>query len=314
MKQRIITGSILIAILILGLCSQLLTPFIFDGIIACIMVIGAVEFSKLLLLNKKSNFQFLAGLFPSLFYGCFLTCLILGKSIYFTLVTEVILVIVCFIILLLISLMCREKFYSEMKAINFKGSFSKFVTFKSLNTLYTFIYPTFLLGTLTFINHYCDFFAKLQIEHWFTFSLFLLIITFSITISTDTFAYFIGSNFKGPKLCKKISPNKTISGAIGGICGAILFTTGLYLIAYYCTPLKTVFSNLNLNIYYFLLLGFICSIISQIGDIFESFIKRKAGVKDSGKIFPGHGGVLDRFDSLIFASVIIFIFILIFVI
>lgn len=314
MKQRIITGSILIAILILGLCSELLTPFIFDGIIACIMVIGSVEFSKLLILNKKTNFQFISGLFPSLYYACFLVCLLLKKSIYFTLIAEVILVVVCFIVLWLISLMCRERFYNEMKAINFKGNFVKYVTQKCINTLYTFIYPTFLLGTLTFVNHFGDFFTKVQVEGSFTFSLFLIIVTFCITIATDTFAYFVGSTFKGPKLCKKISPNKTISGAIGGVCGAIVFTLGIYLIGYYCTSLKDIFINLKLNIYYFLLLGFICSVISQVGDIFESYIKRKAGVKDSGTIFKGHGGVLDRFDSLIFASVIIFIFFLIFII
>ncbi|MDI3546591.1 MAG: phosphatidate cytidylyltransferase [Halanaerobiales bacterium] len=108
------------------------------------------------------------------------------------------------------------------------------------------------------------------------------------TWATDTGAYFIGRLLGKNKLAEKISPNKTVEGAIGGIMLSIL------LVSIYTSFLK-VFS------YYWLIYGLLVSLIAIAGDLFESSIKRDMGVKDSGRIIPGHGGILDRFDSLLFA-------------
>lgn len=119
---------------------------------------------------------------------------------------------------------------------------------------------------------------------------------FIIAFLTDTFAYFSGYLFGKRKLAPKISPKKTIEGSIGGIIGSTFFVLVFFHII-----------NNDIKLIY-LLLGIIGSISSQIGDLKASLIKRSVGIKDFGKIMPGHGGVLDRFDSIIFTAPIVYIF------
>ena len=97
----------------------------------------------------------------------------------------------------------------------------------------------------------------------------------------------------GPKLCPKISPKKTWAGAIGGTVGGIV---GAILVYFIFTPTVNFFSPVLL----FGLIGLVCSIVNIFGDLFESLLKRRVDIKDFGKIMPGHGGVLDRFDSVLF--------------
>ncbi len=114
-------------------------------------------------------------------------------------------------------------------------------------------------------------------------------VIFIIAFMTDTFAYFTGYLFGKHKLIPKVSPKKTIEGSIGGILGS---TLGCVLFGY-------VF---NLNIIIMLIMGSIGSIVAQFGDLFASSIKRYVGIKDYGKLIPGHGGILDRFDSVILVA------------
>ena len=107
-----------------------------------------------------------------------------------------------------------------------------------------------------------------------------------ICIFTDIGGYVFGKTFKGPKLTK-ISPNKTIAGAIGSIIFSIFLITLLTL---------DMTKNFNVN---FLVVGAITSIGCQIGDLFFSLLKRKSNLKDTGKYLPGHGGILDRVDGIL---------------
>jgi phosphatidate cytidylyltransferase len=108
---------------------------------------------------------------------------------------------------------------------------------------------------------------------------------FIVTWSTDILAYFTGRSLGGPKLAPSISPGKTWSGLIGGVLGAAL---GGALIVHYCGLARGL-----------VLLAPLLAIAAQCGDLFESSLKRRAGVKDSGRLLPGHGGVLDRLDGLL---------------
>ena len=119
----------------------------------------------------------------------------------------------------------------------------------------------------------------------------MVVFVFCIIWGTDTFAYFTGRAFGKHKLAPAISPNKTIEGSIGGVIGAI----GLGTIA-----LK-LFNPLGFHFIEMTILMIALSVFGQLGDLVESVYKRRFNVKDSGKIFPGHGGVLDRFDSTFFA-------------
>ena len=121
---------------------------------------------------------------------------------------------------------------------------------------------------------------------------------FMITIFTDVFAYIVGVKYGKHRLAVKISPKKSIEGSIGGIVAALLLTL-LYL---YLLDINVV-GEINLNIGISILLIIFISIVGQIGDLIASKLKRGFGIKDFSQIFPGHGGVMDRFDSAIFAGI-----------
>lgn len=134
-----------------------------------------------------------------------------------------------------------------------------------------------------------------------------------VPIASDSFAYFVGRLVKGPKLCPTISPKKTISGAVGGLMGGVLASGIVYTLFEHfavfgdmiVAPLFTPNHYVNLAIY--LVIGLLGSVICQLGDLFASRIKRCIGIKDFGKIFPGHGGGLDRLDSIMFMLVVLFV-------
>ena len=119
--------------------------------------------------------------------------------------------------------------------------------------------------------------------------------------ATDIAAFFIGKHF-GKHKFSKVSPNKTIEGCVGGCAGAVVVSI-LY------TVCVNYFSGLELNILYLAIISFVLSILGQIGDFAASAIKRYFGVKDFSDFIPGHGGMLDRIDSVIFiAPIAYFIF------
>ena len=120
--------------------------------------------------------------------------------------------------------------------------------------------------------------------------LLAILFLFAVVWATDIAAYFVGRSLGGPKLAPSISPGKTQSGAIGGTIGGV--AAGMALAA------SAGLGNLPL----LAVVAFLLSIVSQIGDLFESWVKRRHGVKDSGTLIPGHGGVMDRVDGLVAAA------------
>lgn len=132
----------------------------------------------------------------------------------------------------------------------------------------------------------------------------LLSLLFVIPVLCDTLAFFVGSRVRGPKLCPLVSPNKTISGAIGGMAGALVGTLAIALIAHWCCDPAT--EALLPSWWEYLLLGLIGGVAGQMGDLFASMVKRHCGVKDFSNLFPGHGGMLDRLDSILFMAVVMF--------
>ncbi len=119
---------------------------------------------------------------------------------------------------------------------------------------------------------------------------------FAVVWSTDIAAYFNGRALGGPKLAPRFSPNKTWSGALGGAAAAV--AGGILVASLVAPPGSWVVP----------LLALLLSIVSQIGDLAESWVKRQFGAKDSGRLLPGHGGVLDRVDGLVAAAALLYVF------
>ena len=115
---------------------------------------------------------------------------------------------------------------------------------------------------------------------------------------TDIFAYFTGVFLGKHKLCPNLSPKKTIEGAVGGTLGSVI-CCGLF--GWFVTP--------DIRIHC-LIIGFIGAILSQCGDLTASAYKRKMGIKDYGNLIPGHGGILDRFDSVLFTAPVVYYYII----
>ncbi len=121
--------------------------------------------------------------------------------------------------------------------------------------------------------------------------------------ATDTFAYFTGVTLGKTKILPKVSPKKSLEGSIGGVAGCIaaMLLFGLYFRSVHEMPL-----------YHFIILGAICGTVSQIGDWAASAVKRAVNIKDYGNIMPGHGGVLDRVDSILFVAPAVYFYIRLF--
>lgn len=177
-------------------------------------------------------------------------------------------------------------------------------------------------GTIycVFCMLYCGVFSTLlsAINHLNENSMAAILFIFFCSVLTDSGAYLIGSVFKKYipfKLAPRLSPKKTVIGSIGGLLGGIAGAIMVYYLVYLCGGINGEvilfhFNNVQLvtrstnfsPLLSFILVGFFTSVMCQIGDLFESAVKRECGVKDMGNLLPGHGGILDRFDSMLFCS------------
>jgi len=271
--KRVITGAVLIAFVVGFFFLRLALVSLFNILVALMIILGSYELSSKLFLKRE---------YPD------------GEVVYFAQDAEKVELIVTVIssfliipayyffgVITAVSVVLAEIVASGLISLIYGRGIKLF-----LKGILSAIYPKLLLLCISISN-------ALAVN-----SLLALVMIFVVPSMTDTFAYFVGSTFKGVKLCPKISPNKTVSGAIGGLIGGVVSAIALYFIL----PPVTNISNAW---WLFIVIGLVASILTQIGDIFESFVKRKLGIKDMGNIFPGHGGVLDRVDGIMLASVFI---------
>ncbi len=147
-----------------------------------------------------------------------------------------------------------------------------------------------------------SFFSTIYLRQYVGLNFFLFLIL--VCIFTDTGGYIFGKILKGPRLTK-VSPKKTYSGVIGSFLISLLF--GIFYIKYFGQKSKIL---LETNPVFIILLILFISFVSQIGDLIISYFKRKAKLKDTGKILPGHGGFLDRIDGIIFVMPITYLCVL----
>ncbi len=165
------------------------------------------------------------------------------------------------------------------------------------------VYPTLLLSTLILANH-VPVLPELEAVAFNSDALIMLI--FVISPLADVFALFFGMLFKRvfpKKLAPVISPNKTVVGAIGGLIGGVVGAAVLYFIYGW---LFGSYQNMGMWLTIYMCIGFLGAAATEFGDLVESCIKRKLGIKDMGKIMPGHGGILDRIDGTLFTAMVVY--------
>jgi phosphatidate cytidylyltransferase len=277
LKQRILTSIIGIPLVFLAVWFQTPIPW-FTILVIILSAIGTYEFFHM---NRQ------AGIKPIAFYGIAATILLVAaREPTFTegLGTKaegLIPAILAATIVLPLIWLLRQEPRNE--------AFSRWVW-----TLGGIGYAGFLLSYLVALRGLDDG------RNWIFFVLF-------ITFASDTAAYFVGRTWGRHKMAPKISPAKTWEGCIGGIAGAALISLA-FLPAHYSTAINPVHLPV-LNIWSAMLLAAAVSIFGQAGDLVESLFKRNMGAKDSGRLLPGHGGVLDRVDSVAFAGIMIYYFV-----
>lgn len=199
-----------------------------------------------------------------------------------------------------------EKYIDPFKSINYfsMGLF--------LVILVLFAFIIFLNKRYNIIDISITAFGALYVSFLFSFivltrnlegGFFFMWLIFIGAWATDTFAYFSGVLFGKRKLLPSVSPKKTVEGSIGGILGCISITVlyGVFLVN------NNYVSGMYLKD--FIAIGIMNAIISQIGDLAASSIKRHVNVKDYGNLIPGHGGILDRFDSILFIAPVVYFYI-----
>ena len=268
LKQRIIFGAlgIVLAISVLTFC-----PVYIIGIcVGVISLIGLYEFYNVTgLISKKS---------PALYAG-----------VIFSIIINAAMILV------------------GSKVLSYMGIAIAFFAF-SLMVLNVFYHSkcTFTDASVSFLGatYVTTFFAHMFLIRELELGSILIWILFVCCWSTDSFAYFCGRAFGKHKLCPKISPQKTIEGAVGGVLACIMFALGYLAIV-------AKINGMDVNYLNGIILALLASVFSQIGDLAASRIKREYGVKDFGNLIPGHGGILDRFDSALLISPIIYYLLLV---
>lgn len=184
-----------------------------------------------------------------------------------------------------------------------------------MSTVFILVYPLFMLHLI---------FILMQKYNY----IFIIVTCVTIPIFSDAFAYYFGATMGKKKLCPRVSPKKTVAGAIGALIGGLGISVLLYLffILFGNITMRNKYAGFSFvgtlspfipsdtkgfewkNALIFMLMGTLITVISQIGDLVASKIKRLIGIKDYGHIFPGHGGVMDRLDSIISSCIALTIF------
>lgn len=297
MIKRILTGSLIFLLTALMIASRFISIYFFDLFVMLISFTATYEMLKIYIKKdetvlpiKNRSYIILSLIYCYIAYLCYSA----AKTILYALIYQIIAILFIFIIAFIIDII----YLSKLRKRNYEIENSKLL-FSTFTTLKIMLYPITLISTL-----YGFGLSGMNI----TFGVIMVVLVFVVTMFTDVFAYAIGLSFHKGVLASQISPKKSISGAIGGLLGGIIGALSVFLVCEYVlknNPFE-VYGQVK-TIVFFALAGVMGSVCTQIGDLVASYVKRNAGIKDYGSIFPGHGGMMDRIDGLMFTSTFIFI-------
>ncbi len=288
MKIRLISGSVYVALLAAFFCLKIFLPygdFYFDGMLCVFAVMGTFEILRAT--KEKTSaaargvvYAFSAITVPAValgeyFKGCGFT--VLGIAL-----------LVLSIVLLSLLVIRHEETSLEGLGLSFLSA----------------AYPTLLIALMVITNHAT---APAELVKFGFDSRLLILFVFVISPCADSGAYLFGKYLRKyfpKKMTPVISPDKTVIGGIGGLVGGLIGATALYFIY---NAAAGSFDQIYIWLPVYLGIGLVGAVPTAYGDLVESCIKRKLGLKDMGKIMPGHGGVLDRLDSVFFSTIVAYL-------
>ena len=285
MKTRLISGTVYVAILAIAYALKALVhDLCFDLLIYAFALIGTSEIvnavgDKLTKTQKVLVFAFAVVCIPFVAVAELYRLGVQTTS-------------VCFLVFAVLNFCLFVLKHEETTPENVGMSF------------FCAVYPTLMLVPLVLANHIVD--TPTMEKYAFNSDLAILLILVISPIS-DTFAYLFGRFLRGKfpkKMAESISPNKTVIGGIGGIVGGIVGGAVVYFIY---NALFGSFDEMLVWLLVYIAIGVVASVANAFGDLVESGIKRKIGIKDMGKIMPGHGGILDRIDGTLFATITVWL-------
>lgn len=311
MKTRVFTGAAIFLAVVLMFVSRLLTLYVFDVFITICAVVACMEVASALTKASKPVDLTVACSIPVVLFTCSIIGILLQLSVAYYFICLACVLVLYFALVFALTLFLKSKTKNEMILTRFKKNIYWYSAIKGLRTCIVVFYPAILFLAFNFVNHFAELVTidADMLNGLNLFVTFMLLFVFVCTMLTDTFAMLTGSLFKGPKLCPKISPNKTISGAIGGVVFGLIGSLLLFLIFNTNDGFVTVYEQYSrFSVFALIVMALIGSVITQFGDILASFVKRKANIKDYGSILPGHGGIMDRMDGLCWNAFFTFIF------
>lgn len=290
-KQRIITGAVYVVVLAALVALKWCVPagwgaLGFDAVFCAISVIGTLEFLRATDAGAEE-----------------------GKKL--TLPQRAFTIAFCALVVPLYVLM---QLTAAQGMLAVACAFTIYVVLITATSVFDFGKST-LKGTIycIFCMFYCGVFSTLlaAVNHLSQNSMAAVLVLFLCPMLTDSGAYVIGTLLKKKiplKLAPALSPNKTVIGSIGGLLGGILGAVIAFVLINYLggyNDVSLIYDKKLPAVVAFILIGLFASVVAQFGDLFESAVKRECGIKDMGNILPGHGGVLDRFDSMLFCGVVV---------
>ncbi len=315
-KLRIISGLIIVAVLIGIFCLRMLSEYVFDLLIGIVAIFGAFEVENLLHKMDRPTWTMGVGLFPII---CFVSLILTIQSdlnfYYYILFTFAALAFM-FLVLLLLPVMFT-KWGNKCRVKDEYASSLKYYAFvKALNTVFVCLWPVFLMSFAFLINHFNGIGTPIAQIYTNTdhvdIGLLGLIMMIATSVFADVCAMLAGRFIGGPKISlTKLGPGKSWIGLFAGILGAMIGACVVFAIFNSIESYNIMFTNHGISFGSFLLGGFFCGIFTMLGDIFSSFFKRKAVVKDFSNLIPGHGGVMDRCNGLTLNAVMVFIVLMI---
>ena len=316
-KMRIISGSIILVALVGLFCLRLVSNYVFDLLIGIVAIFSAFEVENLLHKMDRPTWTFGIGIFPIICFVSLILCIHSGLSFYHYILISIVALVFMFLIMLLLPVMFSKWGNKCRVKDEYASTLNVYSLTKALNTVFVCLWPVFLMSFAFLTNH----FSELGMPNAETYSttykvdigLLGLVMLISTSMFADIFAMLAGRFIGGPKISlTKLGPGKSWVGLFGGIIGAMIASEIVFFIFDSFSGYSSMFNAQGLTWVSFLLGGLGCGVLTMLGDIFSSFFKRKAVVKDFSNLIPGHGGVMDRCNGLTLNAVMVFILFVIF--